>query len=295
MTSHNKPESETDSTAPPTRYDCLCCPADYLTDAELRSHVGDKHDPSDIVSALTPINIPPVTRFVDDPDITTDRDAKLAINRDDRDGAVPDPARQVVDGICPVCGADAATDAELPERILPQVHGNAHDTWEWYTVLRGLVPDEYDVSPTYDTAGRDDPAGTVMELVPDDIVELHVDGWEQSVSSGRFQRDTISDDAEWTATGVVLDVDDPRSDPYAHEFDQREVILRANTSVADDPMNITLSPSDDETVRLTMEPLVKQAETAQRWGRSGGGNVTATVIEAERTPWYERESDSSHN
>lgn len=273
----------------PTRYDCLCCEDRYLTEDELHTHVSDVHDPDDVVTSLAPINIPPVARFPDDPDITNDREAKVAINRDDREGELPEVSRQVADGICPVCGEGVATDAEVPIRILPRSHGSAHDTWEWYSVLRETVPDDYEVSPTYDNDGRPDPAGTVMELVPGDKLTFRAKGWSQSVSSGKFQRDTITEDDEWCAVGVVTDIDDPRSDPFASDWDYREVDLRANTELADETVTVTLMPKEDGSVRLTMEPLIKQAETAKRWGRSGGGNVRSDVIEAERTPWYERD------
>lgn len=275
-------------TSEPKRYDCLCCDEQFLEDDELVEHVEQYHDPDDIVRSLLPINIPAVARFEDEPEITTEREAQTAIRRDGREGETPEKSEKAAQGICPICDEEIATDAEAPSRLLPRQHGDSHDVMEWYGALRSVVPDGYDESPTYDDGGLDDPAGTVMQLAPGDVVRFDADGWSQSVSTGRYQRGSISDDDEWSGIGIVTSVDDPRDDWMSHEFDRREVWIRADTDLDDEPREITLSPKDDGSVNITMGPLVTQEAAARQHGRTGGGDIRSEVAEVERTPWHRR-------
>lgn len=138
-----------------------------------------------------------------------------------------------------------------------------------------VLPDDYDVSPKYDDDGLDDPAGTVMELTVDDRVDLTVDGWSQSLSTPRGQtRDTISDDDEWTAAGVVASVGDSRDDPFASDWKQREVHIHARTSLTQrrnngDSTPTEIRPLGEARNGFTRPPLADADGLRQRWVRPG--------------------------
>ncbi|MFC6771268.1 hypothetical protein ACFQDD_07015 [Halorubrum pallidum] len=243
---HGSTPEETDV---PPRYDCLCCDRDYLTESELTRHVTDDHDPSDVAISMAPVNIPVVARFPDTPEITTRKEALKAIKEEGRSGVVPDVTRQLSAGECPICGELVAPDTDVPVRMVPS-HG--HETWEWYQALRETVSDEYERSPTFDDAGYPSPAGTVMVLLPGDWIELTVDGWDDPVA------------------GYVLEVDDPRTEVMAPEWESREVsIVVSNVPGTEGRESATLHPDPDGTVQLR---------------RPGLPSVDVRAI--TRRPWY---------
>lgn len=254
----------------PPRFDCLLCDDRFLTDEELVGHLSETHTPRDVLTAMLPIN---VGGGVTD-DVDVDMDISEAVSA----------------GACPVCDHEAETDTgKNLFRALQRHVKAAHSTVEVYETLVSLYPADYEESPTYDDGGLADAAGTVMELVPDDIVELHAEGWSQSVSTGRFQRGRIADDDTWTAVAIVTGVDDPRDDPLAPAWSTRDVELRAKTDLADEPVYMQLMPKQDGSVSLSMEALVKQETAARQHGRRGGGMVQADALEGARTPWYDRD------
>lgn len=214
----------------PPRYDCLCCDRDYLTEDEIGRHVTRDHDPSDVAVNMAPVNIPEVARFPDDPEITTRKEALIAIKEDGREGEPPEVTRRLSAGECPICGESVAPDSDVPVRMVPP-HG--HGVWEWYQALREAVPDEYEQSPVFDDGGYNRPAGTVMELVPGDYFEITVEEWDDPVA------------------GYVREVDDPRAKATAGEWESREVSVVVSGTPDDDRREFaTLVPNPDGAVKL---------------------------------------------
>lgn len=279
----------------PSRYNCLCCDQQYLRKPELKPHVRDSHSAQDIATALLPLNIPGIARFADDPEITTEYEAQVAIRRDGRDGTLPDATAALTEGRCPVCGDRVAPDASAPARAVPP-HG--HDVWLWYLELRQAIPDAYEQSPVLDQAGVEGPAGTVMELVPDDRIHVTVDGWSQSVSTGRFQRGSVSGTDTWEIEGVVTRIDDSRTEPLPRPsfFDDdvdKEVTVAAQADFAEDTTLVTLHPKDDGSVRVQYYPEYDGPTTAQQWGRGGPGYIKGSATTVTRTPWHEAYPNAS--
>jgi len=283
----------------PPRYDCLLCDEWYFEPNQLREHVEMTHNLRDLYTACRPINVPRVAWFASGnvPVTAYTREAALYLKRAlNIEGEPPALVERHREGECPACGEDEPARSMHPA-TLAREH-DEHTPWEMYQELREAVPEPYERSPVFDAAGYEGPAATVNCLQPDDRVRLFLRGWQQSLGTPRGQtREQISDDQEWEATGFVTSVEDSRvtGGPELWEDDSihREVFVRAETSLFDEPITLSLQPRSGGDVAVSFRPTVTQGQASQRHGHGGPGQTQSRLEDEEaiiRTPWHERDT-----